>query len=324
MSDAPPVYYEGSKMVIRASMVGASEKALIALMMGFDPADPTQWMEEKFAEGHRLEPVIIDMVQDERGTLIGGQQEEVEVTVTPEIVIRGHLDGIENRGSYAGDERMVEVKAFTESMYKDVLRGRLFDNVPRYRDQLTIYMKATGLPALYATGLKVEGEGGNVTVDEVHLEEIDTPPNDIASIKAKVIKAAKRAEKGDLPEECCGGDYFCPVYYLHENQDRELVDGEMGEELDRLCTTAVEARKKEKMWAKTKKEANKAIEEILREKGVDRGESAAFKFTLVTPTRTRLDKGKLEEDGIDLSQYETEFSYSYPRITAKQQEGASA
>lgn len=325
MSDnRPPVYKDNGTVVFRASSVGMSLKALVALIMGFEPVPPSKRLEEIFETGHRLEPEIVQGVRDQYATENyfqvyeveedTGEQIEVELEVTDNAIIRGHVDGVAYKG---GNNRyVVEAKSFSDSLYRQHINGKLFDSNPYYRDQLTVYMEALGLPALYAVGLKETDEDGNVTLAEVDVEEIPTPPGDINKIKAKLIKAMDLAEKGELPVECdC--NFFCPTPYLHEQTDEHVIDdADLSLRIDALCATYTKARQEEKNAEAKKKEVGKKIEKLLAENEIEKGETDRFTVSQVSYNRTKLDKKALRKV-VNLEEFEVEYPVSYPSISEK-------
>lgn len=293
--DRAPIYQEGDTYVFRASAVGMSLKAMVALLMGFDPAPPTDKMREAFEAGHRLEPEILARVG------ASPSQQQVELKVHDNAVIRGHIDGVK-------DGHIVEVKALGDSLYQAFVNGTLFDKVPGYADQISVYMEATGKPAYYVVGHKQDGK-----VDGLMTKELVAPPTDIRLIKVKILKAISLAEQGELPTECDCNGWMCPIYYLHEDADRVQVDDI---HLDTLAAVYKDAQQREKVAATAKKEAGAKLMDALVKLEADKVESNRYKITRVTQTRTQLDKEKLAAV-VDLKDFETEYQYHYIKLTER-------
>lgn len=320
--DRNPVYRENGTLVFRASSVGMSLKALVALIMGFEPVPSSKRLEEIFETGHRLEPEIVegargyDQYLDIEETDENGRQFEVELQVTDNAIIRGHVDGLAYDDEFKEPQFVVEAKSFGDSLFRQHINGSLFNNNPYYRDQLTVYMEATGLPALYAVGEKVEDENGDITLGDVDVEEIPTPPGNINKIKAKLIKAMELADKGELPVECdC--NWWCPTPYLHEQTDEHVIDDvDLSIRIDALCATYTKARAEEKNAEAKKKETGKKIAELLEKNEIEKGETERFTVSQVSYNRKRLDKKALKKV-VNLEEFEVEYLVSYPSITEK-------
>jgi hypothetical protein len=215
----PPVYWDPvvGKQVYRAYSLGNCVRALTAFRKGVTPADHPEWLLKAFREGHENESVILSMLyeQGDWEPVDGGAQREIEIPVGTGALIRGHNDDVAIAQKFSWtdaekepdrDQRVIEAKAFAQSTYKKwVSQG--FDAFPYYATQLSFYMAALGLPALFVVGLKDEETR---VVTEVKVFPVDEPPVPLAKIKARVARIEHLAE---LPG-CDFNQYPCQMYFL--------------------------------------------------------------------------------------------------------------
>lgn len=94
----PSVYYEGEKTVYRASSFGIPLRSLVAARLGYEPQGPPTIVREAAEEGHRMEPVVKNILAEP----VHHEQREVEFEHGL-VIVRGHIDGVLPR-------RLLEVK----------------------------------------------------------------------------------------------------------------------------------------------------------------------------------------------------------------------
>lgn len=244
-NDAPIVHRDGDRWVYRASALGGCETALLAARMGLTQVAPPEKFTAIFADGLRLEEEVIDRfialdigweVLPEMGDTPGmkdllsfgpvvGGQLRVELPVGECAVIRAHVDALVAHGPQVF--RVLEVKAFGEQLMNDFEAGALLDGKglwEKYRVQLSVMMHATGLPAVFVAGLKVDGEDGErneKVVKRIHYEYVDKPLTGLGALKARVARVEARATSESSDLTCWQTEYPCPFFFIHATKDAE-------------------------------------------------------------------------------------------------------
>ena len=244
--DRANAYHEGDVLVLRASSFGSCPTALIAAGQGIEGEPPPAWLQVKFDEGNKNEPVILDWLtgkkpewRDGSGAPLGvslrdplldtsyrdlgtgmtraadDRQFTMEWEILPDVVIRGHLDGI-GQVYVTGVEGVelgpivVEAKAFGDALWDKWIRHGV-SSMEGYAMQLSLYMIASGLPALFVVGHK--DKAGDVF--EVRMEHVAAPLVGLGKIKKRAKVIFDGVESGVLPAGCDKYDYPCPYYKLH-------------------------------------------------------------------------------------------------------------
>lgn len=307
-----PVYVEDGRVIYRASAVGMCEEALLALRQGMGAMMPPEWFQEKLDEGTEAEEEIVNAGFGRHGLDLVHAQEEVEVAITDNILIRGHTDG---RGR--DDEELeagLEAKKLGPSLWKkwDSGLASFWSACPYYRDQLTVYMHGSGLPFLYAVG---QWDPDEKKIVQVQTKLIPTPPGDINEIKARVLRVEARFMGSEVPE-CDGkGMWPCPVYYLHDEEEREQVEDE---ELEEAVAQYLDARDVEKDARSNKEAAMRRIKELMEDQPekVQVSNATLSKYTHVS---TRPDKEALKKAGIDLTPYMNRTETPSVKVVAKEE-----
>lgn len=181
--DRPNVYREGDYWVYRSSSFGNCIKELAAIRAGITPAPFPDRFRKAFDDGNRGEAVIIAMLEAE-GWTITRQQEEINWEILPGVIIRGHIDGVANRGS---ERRIFDAKTTSE-------RYGIADHLQvKYDWQLSLYGHALGLDkAMLGVGIK-DPATGDVMRTDTHT--MDTLPYSVAQIKARVAKIENLAKR---------------------------------------------------------------------------------------------------------------------------------
>lgn len=317
--DRDSVYVEDGVVVYRASAVGGCGEALLAMRSGQTAMMPPAWFQEKLDEGTEWEAYIVGAALAEWDGELISSQDEIELALTPNLIIRGHTDGRATGRRYLDDDLYekievgIEAKKLGPSLFKKWQAGleSFWSACPYYRDQLTLYMHATGLPFVYAVG---EWDPDKLEVVRVHTKLITTPPGDINQIKAKVLSVEARYLQGEQME-CSGGMYPCPVFYLHEEEQREEVD-------DLALHAAVERYLKqadqEKAAKKAKDEAYRLVEQLMTGRP-DKVTVPGAILTRYDHTSTSLNRDALTEAGIDLAQFQIKTKKPRVKVTAKEE-----
>lgn len=311
MSDAGVVTVESGRGVYRASALGQCERALIAARMGMTPAAPPAWLQAKFDEGHKWEPVIMGALEQVHELRIVGQQETVEIPVGEFALIRGHIDG------RAAPTHLVEAKALGKSLFDEWWsKGvrQFFDSHPGYRDQLTLYMSALGLPALYVV---LDKERSTEQDPVLTVTEVAEPPGDLDEIKARVLQIELAGRKGALPKECIAPSFPCPFYYLPSHDAKEAKPDDT-DEFAVLAQEAVEAREDKKRAEERAKSANAQLLEYLQQQGADKLECEGYTANRVASKSTSFDREAMKADGV-LEQYLKEKQFEYAKAQRKEE-----
>lgn len=249
----PAVYEEGDKWVLRASSLGNCFSHLVRCGLGYTPEPPPDFMLERFAEGDRAEPVILNWLNTKGGWAIwdaykmdqiaeqfGGSvaeregadpQLELEIPVGKNAVIRVHPDGIatcfmlsrETQERWpnlqTGEEVVVEVKALGKDFLKKYKREGL-NAFPYYAYQVSIEMAATGLPCLFVVGEK--DENGDVQEDKIVWDLYREPPYTLPQLKVRVMKILAAINRGEIPE-CDIAMYPCGFWQEHDTTSKDSV-----------------------------------------------------------------------------------------------------
>lgn len=253
------VYEENGLLIFRASAAGNCLKNLIAIKMGVQGAEAPDHILKAYQEGVDNEPVILaDLVRNHGWTLDeDGGQDELELRIGSNIVIRCHIDG---RGTHTEHgRRVIEAKAFAESTFKK-WQAKGFDAFPYYATQLSIYMEATGLPGLFAVGLKDKEDR---ECKEVFTTLVDEPPVSLTAIKARLMRVAAARE---LPEKCDFEQYPCSTWFLHEDKEEPEVVKLTGRDMVKLngaCETYLRGHNQQTAGKKIKEDAAKEIKELV-------------------------------------------------------------
>lgn len=235
--DRPPVYVEYQPaadldlVVYRASALGQCSSSLLEFRYGDNiPSPHPQWLLDRFTAGKRNESVILQKFYDPKWgrpwKSMGGGQLEVELPVGEGIVVRGHLDDVCQRvpaindtvTSPVGEKRVVEAKKFGPSYMKD-WNERGLSAFPLYEFQLSIYMWATGMPAVFVVGESQPDpdhpdDRSMDKVEKIHVLMVDEPPVSMGAIKLKVAKIEAMYQQGKRFEKCDREMYPCQWYYL--------------------------------------------------------------------------------------------------------------
>lgn len=307
MSDAPIAFFNDDGVaVFRASAIGSCEAALVHSLRGQTPSAPPEHMLRRFEDGHLHEPAILEHLRKQGWAIdVAASQQEIRVVVSDQIVIVGHVDGVAQKD---GVHAVVEAKALSDSGYKKWVKEG-FAGFPKYAMQISVYMNALQMPALYAVKNKNSGE--------VDVQVVEAPPFLLAKLKAKAMRVVKVSHTEKTPDCPKVFDFPCPFFQLHPERGGHVVPvddpTELRDELNDLCTGYIEAKGNEARW---KELAEEKRARLIEEMGEAR-ESATSLFTLEkTVVRTRrLDTKKLKGAFPDLSQFEVESEST--RLTVK-------
>lgn len=151
----PPIYEEEGKLILRASCLGVCplKVALRGIGKAEHVSDSTR---DAWAKGHEHERIVKYRLKDRFASFeIVSEQDKIEHAINPACIIRGHTDG---RGRILTHSAgLVDVLIEGKSMHEDDYMSWLtfgLDRFTVYKKQISFYMHATGLPALYAVQCK--------------------------------------------------------------------------------------------------------------------------------------------------------------------------
>jgi hypothetical protein len=306
MSNAKIAYYDDQDRVIfRASAVNKCSRALIASLQGYDAMEPGPDMQARFSDGHRLEPVLLSHLESQGWHLYGGQ-EEYELELGKDIIIRGHVDSLASHPEHG--IALVECKTMAPASYEDWKKKKWqgSDLFRHYADQCSVYWEAVKPQLL----VMVCGRKANDGIGETYLDDIDVsfhfePPASLNRIKARLAKVMLAA-KQPLPETCDKSDYPCPFYYMHEDTPTQYETWSHEEQLDEMAQAMelyLQHAALERAAKKDKDEARKDIDRLLN--GQTAAQSNRFVVEYLQNNRTFIDEAKLLAAGIDVEQYKT-------------------
>lgn len=286
MADTRPASYtENSTSIYRASAIGGHcSKALIALRLGYEAMPWPASLQEKANESAALEDVVVERLEAEHGLVMEDVQAVHELAITPNIIVRGHSDGLTTCG------KVVEIKNLGDTLWEqwknEGIHGPGFVG---YAWQVSVYMLESGRPGVFAVGHKGGGE-----LDVVYLEK---PPVSKATIAKKVVAVEMQVRKGVLPECCDKSMWPCPVYYLHEERELEEIGS-----LEILASTYVRGDTLEKQGKAMKQEVREQLLAGVGSKG--KVKAGGFEVSSWTSERRSVDKKAMKEAGIDVGAYE--------------------
>lgn len=205
------------------SRVGGCPRAILAERLAYEPMPASEAMERAAKEGSRHEAHIAEDLEA-RGWAVtvaesckpcGREGQHVEMEVGG-IKLVGHVDRVAANDVGA---RVAEFKALGRWRAARLWKALDTDNwefFPEYAAQLTCYMAATGLPALYAVKNRDTGE--------LRTWEIDRPPLEFEDVVEWLRLVEEEAAKKEPELFACGShltdfaENTCPFRYLHDER----------------------------------------------------------------------------------------------------------
>lgn len=240
--DRPSVYYEDNVLIIRASAIGGTCLwELVAAGQGYEQGPVPDFLQAAFDEGHRLEPIINEMLE-ERGYVITGSQEEGHLDISPTLRIRYHPDGFV-KSSLWPDRRILEDKTMADSSWQKAARGSVGDVFAEYNWQISVMMWANAtrrdyfgenhheyeiipMPALWVAYNKGNTDGSPCP-DQGRLlyQTVDRPPITLGAIveKAFLIQSLVEGEDIMVSGRPCDDLSHFPCRYIHIRPEPEQL-----------------------------------------------------------------------------------------------------
>lgn len=211
--DRPMRYVEDDKVVYRASMLAACERAFVACANGTPGLAKPDWFQQVLDEGTEAEPIIQAHWDAQTGVPTIDQQREFELeigTVNKRlVVVRCHIDGATEGG------RLREFKKFRDSTWPEFQR-RGVEVRPFYPWQVSVCMLAGDFDECEFVG----GHWSNGEIVEVQSHLLTHPPVNLLAIKKRVKRIERLINAGfDAREvECNKNLYPCPWFKLHDDE----------------------------------------------------------------------------------------------------------
>ena len=244
----------------RASSLGYSLEALVAPHLGYVPVSPPEFIQERFDEGHRLEPIVIEKLRDmgwviqttqDEINAVGDYQIEVELEIIPGVArVVGHLDGLVT-DTDSGDSAILEVKSMAHKSFLAWKNKGWHEGgslIEKYKWQASALMLATGLPHCLVAWDK--------ETEEICFYAVIEPFYTISDIANKLQAAEDAISDGVLPEGCT--DFPCPYFYLHTDKESVPV-AKADEVLEITLASWLDADRAEKAAKKLKDEYKRLI-----------------------------------------------------------------
>jgi len=305
LSNAPTIERIGDRWKFRASSLGKCPRALLATLYGFTPDPPPAFLAKAAKRGQAMEPHIIEDLK-EQGWIFETQQELINLEIDDDLLVRGHTDG---RASLQGRTFVVEAKSMSDNQYKlwlDSLEDgkATFSNHMTYSWQLSAYMHATGLPAVYAVK--------NPTSWSTEVTIIEEPPHSLEDIRLRLRSIVDnydpsltlmQADPRVLACDLLANKFFCNQSQFHDKTDRER-----GRELDdrpiveALAGAYLDIMAREKQIKQSKEDLRQKIIDQVGPSTIETSTGKKIDVTKKEPSR-RLNKKKAEADGVNLDKY---------------------
>jgi hypothetical protein len=300
MSDRPDAYVDTDGAVtLRAYAIGKCSRALWAALNEVESLAPSEHLETIFAEGHLHEEAVRQLLVSE-GAEIDAQHEVTLWVIPGELKIVGHLDGIiENWG------QIWEGKALGKDGFRR-FQNVGFDAYPEYPWQISTYMIATELPALYTVKNRDSGE--------IIRLVLDTPPISRAEINAKAIGVYTAWKNQEMPA-CDPERFLCSYSFLHDEiSDDEVVNTIEDPYVEAAAGALMEARAQKKFYADKETELRDDLLKILFPGTHLAGE---FRIDIKKVVSQRLSTKKMAEAGLDPNEYKAASESTRVEVKSK-------
>lgn len=324
MSDKPIIYEdEDGAVTIRASALGMCERIFWAVTQGIRAEPFSQETLDIFAEGHRLEEVMMERLNAD-GYDLRGSQDEQELWIIPtKLKVKGHVDGIFYDPDTGEATDVWENKALGESTYKEFLKkGPAYSET--YKWQISVYMATTGLPSTYTAirrfspTEKTETPALNQDRAPYNIKEIAEPYYSLNDIKKRAISIYKiyKSMTPDMPP--CVGSYFCDYKQLHDEAEEQFVPTRSNPKFDELAAALTKARADKKEAEEEEKRIKGQIELLAPDDMTEILEGQLVQIEKTKVERRYDDKAKIMEAlGVDEEEYKEKYQRPGSYITYK-------
>jgi hypothetical protein len=336
----PPVYPEGDNLIIRASALGSSCLwELAAAGQGYEPGTLPASLQRAFAEGHALEPIIINRLTGDYQVHFLSHQNEYDWMIEPGLIVRFHPDGEANLGSqfysltrinhnlrYIDKVELpprtviVEVKALSDVLWQKFVKGGMATVIDEYPWQLSSMMTYASQPGLwvgYNKGNPPDENGNRPPCPDkgkLHFELVTYPPisPNVLIEKAHMIKEAVLGEDIVESQRPCDSPDHWPCRYQHLRPEPTEVsvsgdsvvlrlEGEDVEHVDRMVRQYIFSKGQADEATAT---ANRNRDSILElGLGYDAIQTDKWYVPIYGGTTRYLDTAAMVADGIDVEKY---------------------
>ena len=289
MSEQRPDAYvdDDGAVTVRAYAIGHCSRSLWAALNEVDGEGFSDYIETIFAEGHMHEEAVREVLVSE-GAEIDDQYEVTLWIIPGELKIVGHLDG------YITNWKQIwENKALGKDGFRR-FQNVGFDAYPNYPWQISTYMLATELPALYTVKSRDSGE--------IIRFVIDTPPITEDEIKAKAIGVYQAYKSGEMPL-CDPERWQCSYRFLHDElEEDEQVHTVEDPYIEAAAGALMEVREQQKIL----KEKHDELRDDVLKLPVGKHDVGEFLVEVKIITSKRHDPKKMIEAGLDPDDYKSE------------------
>lgn len=228
-------------IIYRMSKSGYCVRALVASQYDMPErrTPKTQDLLDRSADEGRLHEVAIREQLRAQGYVIVGEQDEYVLDILPKVFLVGHGDGFISAEPGLNDEEyfdLHEIKSMSSKQFSKWQSGK-FTYFPGYAAQITSYMKSNpGRRVRYDVKRREDGLLSTMYIPA------DEPPLDFKDIRKKIVTAELYRRRGDYP--ACDLDkqarFFCPFWYLHEEEEESEEDAEpLSEEVEMALSELV-------------------------------------------------------------------------------------
>lgn len=347
--DRPSAYYEDDVLIIRASAIGSSCLwELVAAAQGYEPTPVPDNLQAAFDEGHRLEPVINEMLRAD-GWVITGEQDEGELVISPTLKIRYHPDGFithsnptPNEWEFGSIVRILEDKTMADSSWQKAVRGSVGDVFAEYGWQISVMMWANAtptflrdiplapMPALWVAYNKGNSDGSPCPDQgRLHLQTLDRPPISLDIIRERALHIQALVEGEDIlaSGRPCDDPTHYPCRFLHlrpvEAPDSITIDDSVciipadeQEHIDYLIREYVASKG---AMDEAKERMDKAKEELIARAGNSkRIVTETWDVPVVNGTNTSPDWAAMPQElKEEVKKYQKQTKYKYLRKIAR-------
>ncbi len=339
---------------LRASGFNKPNCQLVLAALGFPASPPPTKLLAKFAEGHLLEPVIVERLERAGFELAHTGDDQLHLDLAgPGFTIGIHPDGlIVGQDGHSVEPRLLEIKALGHQLFSTFYRTEdiwsLLDG--EYAWQVSLAMHAAKSPMLFVVAEKLYDDDGNLLDNQADarmiVQRIDDPPVPFVDILKRGRHIRRLVDEwmadGGVRAEFtldglnCPQSYPCPFHDRHDDKrDAEDYDFTSPRSTESDALTAFDGdRTKRTTWAKAaaayakanteekaaKMRREKARDELAKLHATDADGAPVLRGLgyaveyTVAEVRGRVDYKAVEAAGVDLDLYR---GASSTRVTIK-------
>lgn len=220
------VYQERDILVFRASSLGSCTRSLVAAVLGEHAAPFNETIRTAMNASAALEDKAIEEYRRQTGHDVIWQQKRVELDVMDKVVVRGHIDGLDQT-----TDEILEVKAMSATNFANYEAGGLDAMKPytrKYKWQGAAYGHATERRVRYVIlnkqPEKADGEPV-INYDAVYDPEELVPRQEIVDRISFILSCAEADELPDCDADCRESDPYgeCHIFESVKEGDAELL-----------------------------------------------------------------------------------------------------